>query len=663
MEWIKTAAATAVVVIGLGAIVMLCAGDNLPASVASGQPEAKPDFVPGEVVVEFDHSSADAQLSAVGAVGGASVVQHAYRGNAATVSVPVGQEETYRQMLEAQPGIASVELNVLWQPFFIPDDEYYSYQWHLHMLQLEEAWDITRGRDTVVAILDTGVAFEDYSIFERAPDFDGTTFVNPYDAVSGDVHPNDDQGHGTHVAGTVSQTSNDGYGTAGVANHAAIMPVKVCVIIGCPGSAIADGIVWAVDHGADVINLSLGGSQVMDEEREALAYAEQHGVVVVAATGNGGEDGVGDATLDYPSAIGTVVAVGAVDINSVRTGYSNYGTGEGKVLDIVAPGGDLDTDYNGDKLGDGVVQQTFAFSCSNAPFNYRDFLWCFYQGTSMASPHVAGVAALLLAEYPSLTPAEVREVLFCSAKDLGPEGHDEGYGAGLVQAYDALKDEDTNGVPDCLGGGGPADVTFVMESGTLTPGGTREVSFTANASAPGISAFTIDILYDDEVVRPLTCAPHSTVICNKDFDAGVVRLTGSAVSGLVGGITLADINFEALGADGQSSALDVVVNEVVDANINDITDTVDITDGTLVIQDGPEGVAGDTDCDVDVDTVDGLMVLRNSAGMTTGDCIAMGDVDCDDDIDTVDALMLMRHVASLPVNVPSGCVPIGQARA
>jgi hypothetical protein len=226
-----------------------------------------------------------------------------------------------------------------------------------------------------------------------------------------------------------------------------------------------------------------------------------------------------------------------------------------------------------------------------------------------------------------------------------------------------LKDEDANGSPDCLGGTGPASASIAAESGTATPGGTREISITSNASAPGIAAFTLDVLYDRDVVRPLSCTPHSTVICNKDFEAGAVRLIGSAVTGLTGSVTLAEINFEAIGAAGESSPLNIELAEIVDAEVNDITDSVLVTDGTLVIQEAPDGVAGDTDCDVDVDTVDGLMVLRQTAGMSTGACINMGDVDCDDDVDTVDALMVMRHVASLPVNIPSGCVPIGQAQA
>ncbi|MCH7484852.1 MAG: S8 family serine peptidase [Chloroflexi bacterium] len=326
-------------------------------------------------------------------------------------------------------------------------------------IQVEQAWDLSTGVGATVAVLDTGVAYANLVstvtgelVFAQAPDLAGVSFVAPYDAYWNDLIPQDDDGHGTHVTGTIAQRTNNSMGVAGVAHDSAIMPVKVCGALGCPSSAIANGITWAVNNGADVINMSLGGPSVSQVERDAVAYAESNDVVVVAAAGNGGEDGVGDAAIEYPGALPTVISVGAVRFDQTRSSYSNYGSAEGGTshLHLVGPGGDMSVDQNGDTYGDGVLQNTYLHMCSSEPVDFTIHAYCFLQGTSMASPHVAGVAGLLRSEYPSITAAQIREVLRCSSLDLGASGYDSEYGAGLVQAFEALNDTDNNGVPDCL---------------------------------------------------------------------------------------------------------------------------------------------------------------------------------------------------------------------
>src|SRR5688500_7819088 len=154
---------------------------------------------------------------------------------------------------------------------------------------MPEAWTLSRGRGTVVAIIDTGVLFRDHERARRAPDLAGTRFVEGYDFVSNDASPDDEHGHGTHVAGTVAQTTDNNLGVAGVAPDAAIMPIRVLDRHG-PGNCggIPAGIRWAADHGAHVINMSLGGGSPSRTVQNAIDYAHSKGVTVVAAAGNSG---------------------------------------------------------------------------------------------------------------------------------------------------------------------------------------------------------------------------------------------------------------------------------------------------------------------------------------------------------------------------------------
>jgi subtilisin family serine protease len=294
--------------------------------------------------------------------------------------------------------------------------------------------------------MESGVGSWETSEFMQAPDLEGTSFwdnvnevpddgldndgngfiddVNGWDFVNRDAHPNDDNAHGTHVSGTVAQTTNNGLGVAGVAYGATVMPVKVLSAEGAGTHQwIADGIYYAVDNGADIINLSLGGP-ASTTMKDAIAYAYNHGVTVFAASGNGGS-----GTLDYPAAYEAyVVAVGATQYDESRAPYSNYGSS----LDIVAPGGNTGLDQNGDGYADGVLQNTFGNTTV-------DWAYWFYQGTSMATPHAAGVAALLLSIDPSLTPDEVKSVLESTAEELGAAGRDDFYGYGLIDARAALE--------------------------------------------------------------------------------------------------------------------------------------------------------------------------------------------------------------------------------
>ena len=331
---------------------------------------------------------------------------------------------------QSRNDVEYAEPNYIAHTFYTPNDPYYSLQWGFDNnsnsgINTEEAWNTSKGQGVVVAVIDTGIAYENNGFwYQKAPDFANTCFVPGYDFANNDSHPNDDNGHGTHVAGTIAQSTNNNAGTAGIAFESCLMPVKVLNRQGSGSYAdIADGIRWAADRGADVINLSLGGPSDASYLKDAVAYAHGKGVTIVAAAGNDGQN-----SLSYPAAYNDyVISVGATRFDKNLAPYSNHGAG----LDLVAPGGDLNVDQNGDGYGDGILQQTFG----NNP---RDFGYWFFQGTSMASPHVAAAAALLISNGNATTPSQIQQALQETATDLGSSGWDSTYGHGLINAAAAL---------------------------------------------------------------------------------------------------------------------------------------------------------------------------------------------------------------------------------
>ena len=412
---------------------LVVSGDSVyaepPVHVYQELPTSKgrPRYVPGELVVRFARPSPLAVRSQVLAAYGLTLVETMPGTDFALVRFdPSRKVPEVAAKLAADPAIVSAEPNYYRYAHFEPNDPYVSYQWHFPQIQMNQAWDLSTGQGVIVAVLDTGVAYENYQGFRQAPDLAGTAFVPGYDFVNNDTHPNDDHSHGTHVTGTIAQTTNNGLGVAGIAFNAQIMPLKVLDATGTGTSwNLAEALRWAADRGAQVVNMSLGSPNSSSVELDAVNYAYSRGVTMVASSGN---DGVG--FVSYPAAYDQVIAVGAVRYDETRTSYSNYGNS----LDLVAPGGDTSRDQNGDGYGDGVLQQTFNPNTRDP----SDFRYWFFQGTSMAAPHVSGVAALIIAKGIATTPDEVRTVLQSTAKDLGTPGWDPYYGYGLVQAAAAL---------------------------------------------------------------------------------------------------------------------------------------------------------------------------------------------------------------------------------
>jgi serine protease len=292
------------------------------------------------------------------------------------------------------------------------------------------------GRGVVVAVLDTGIAYANRGPFRRSPDFTANQFVSGYDFVDHDPFPNDRNGHGTHVAGTIAEATGNNRDLTGLAYGVRLMPVRVLDSEGeGDASVIARGVRFAVNHGAKVINLSLEFSSFVTasdipELLEALRYARDRGVLVVAAAGNEGHHAIA-----YPARAPRVVSVGATTEHGCLASFSNDGSG----LTLVAPGGGPDADLPGDPnchpeapAGRDIFQVTFVGSSPR-----RFGIPSGYDGTSMATPHVSATAALIIASgllgrHP--TPAQLIARLRATARRLGSAGDAALYGSGLVDA-------------------------------------------------------------------------------------------------------------------------------------------------------------------------------------------------------------------------------------
>ena len=455
------------------------------------------EYVPDEILVKFKPDVRADAINKMNSEYGTSVKSTLLSG---TKVLNVPSDKTVDAMVEVYqrlPEVEYAEPNYIAHVSMVPSDPIYSYQWHLDNeeyggINMECAWDISTGSGVVVAVLDTGVAYENYGIYCQAQDLAGTCFVQGYDFVNNDAHPNDDEGHGTHVTGTIAQTTNNDYGVAGVAFGSCIMPVKVLDEAGSGSySQIANGIYYATDHGADVISMSLSGESPSSTLEDAVAYAYHNGVTVVASAGNDYQTGNDPA---YPAAYDDyVIAVGATRYDETRSYYSNTGS----YLDLTAPGGDTSVDQNDDGYADGVLQQTFS---GGNPCNFG--FW-FYQGTSMSAPHVSGVAALVIANGVT-GPDNVRNRLESTAEDKGIPGWDAEYGWGIVDACAALQS-----VP-------PPTVSVETDKTTYYPGDTMITTICfKNPSSNSIDTYFLWYLglpdygyWEPIVITPLTLTPY-----------------------------------------------------------------------------------------------------------------------------------------------------------
>jgi serine protease len=409
------------------------------------------DHVPGEVIVTYRESAGPAERAAVQRRAGVGAPR-AFAPRTRLLKIRDGGSvaATVRE-LRARPEVASAAPNKIARiaAGWIPPDPgrvgtpagWQELQWNFagpYGVNAPDAWlnliDAGRpgGRGVTVAVLDTGVAYANRGRFRRSPDFSRADFVPGYDFVDGDRYPNDENGHGTHVAGTIGESTGNDVGVTGIAYGARIMPVRVLDQLGSGDSVtISAGIRFAVKRGADIINLSFEFDdnttrREVPDLLAALRYAHRHGVLVVGASGNSGAP-----TLAYPARAPDVVSVGAVTEHGCEADYSNSNGS----LDLVAPGGGADAALPGDPKcrpldspGRDIYQLTFDGSVRSFGLPGE------YSGTSMAAPHVTATAALVIASGvlgrdPSPRAIEAR--LKATARPLGPA---KSYGAGLIDA-------------------------------------------------------------------------------------------------------------------------------------------------------------------------------------------------------------------------------------
>ncbi|MBI4859751.1 MAG: peptidase S8 [Candidatus Riflebacteria bacterium] len=330
--------------------------------------------------------------------------------------VDPGRVTEVLEALRGDPRVEQAEPNHVYHALYEPNDPRFKEQWHLQKIRASDAWDVTIGKGVTVAVIDTGVAYEKHRDFFQVEDLAGCSFAKGFNFLTSDPHGNDDHGHGTHVAGTIAQATNNKIGVAGVAYGCTIMPLKVLSSQGSGTVAhIAQAIRYAADNNAKVINMSLGGpfpSRVMEQ---ACTYAKSKGVLIVCAAGNERRDRV-----SYPAAYEACVAVSATGPTDELAFYSNYGD---KVA-IAAPGGDK-------RFGEaGGVLQNSINPADRTQQGY--FSW---QGTSMAAPHVAGAAALVMS-LGVAKPDKVLQILQSSARKKDDKRR---FGAGILDCYAAVK--------------------------------------------------------------------------------------------------------------------------------------------------------------------------------------------------------------------------------
>ncbi len=486
----------------------LVVSQDAASAPAVAQPEQH--MIAGEAVVKFSDIQAarrlnsHAQLSASGTDVERDLVKRIRwssglkdRVAAGDAERPVKATQAMMHWLRQQQGVEWVEPNFRRYARFIPNDPNYRLQWHYEDIGLPAAWDLTQGDPNVlVAVVDTGVLIDHPDLSSKLDpnDPDGYDFIsdpNNGDGDGRDGNANDPGSggpggggyHGTHVAGTVAAATNNARGVAGVGFNTSIMPLRVLGIDGGSSFDVRAAVLYAAglanDSGrlpakaADIINLSLGGSGSSQAEQDAFNRVRNAGVLVFAAAGNSDS-----SALEYPASYDNVVSVAATTITRGRANYSNFNA----AVDIAAPGGESGTDVNGDGVSDAVASTYGSGSGSNVSFNYR-----LLSGTSMATPHVAGVAALMKAVHPAMTPEEFDSLLRSGSitTDLGAAGRDDAFGFGLIDARLAVE------AAQALANGSP-------------PPSNPKLSVLPGALNYGVAATALDLRVDNSGTGDLT---------------------------------------------------------------------------------------------------------------------------------------------------------------
>lgn len=560
---------------------VLAAGSNAAAQHAM---RSDADLIPGQVIVDFEQSPQTAKLGGTPAAKAAALgmqwlgggdgqpmlfgfngpqqkaLARAALGLPATraKSISAALDEkletlSIAKVLSRQAGVRYAEPVLRRHIQRVPNDPAFATQWHYSQINLPQAWDVTVGSaDVLVAVIDTGVLVQHPDLVANLDSND----PNGFDFISDVGIANDGNGrdgnaddagdeadpdggasfHGTHCAGTIAARGDNGEGVTGVNWVAQIMPLRALGVGGGTSFDVLQAMLYAAGlpnassqlpaKRADIISMSLGGSDASQAEQDIVDRVRAEGVIIIAAAGNSG-----NSTLEFPASYDGVVSVAATNITRNRAFYSQFNS----QVDVAAPGGDVSTDVNGDGVPDGVLS-TFG---NGAP-GRADFEFSFrtLMGTSMATPHMAGVVALMKAVHPGLTPAQLDTALAAGelTDDLGAVGRDNNFGNGLINAAKSVA------TAQRLASGQPPPVAapvLVANPDSVNFGSTRTTIEVSLANGGG-GVLTVTAVTDDQpwlTVAPATVAADGTGIYRFTVNrsglapglyAGTVTATSSA---------------------------------------------------------------------------------------------------------------------------------------
>lgn len=461
--------------LNLAAALALCMTTLLACGATQAQQPTR--WVDGELLIGFRAGVGPAGRHALYRDHGASFVEDIGQNTRVVrIRIPALALDALKRRMERRPEIKFIEKNYVFEPALLPNDLQYASQWHLPKILAPQAWDLTQGAPgAVIAILDSGVD-------ATHPDLAGK-LVAGYNTYSNSTDTVDQFGHGTEVAGAAGALTNNAVGVAGVAGAAPLMPVRVTDAAGRATSAsIANGIVWAADHGARVANLSFNGIAGNATIRTAAEYAYNHGMLVVAASGN---CACVDPTPENPY----VLSVSATD----ETDSLAYFSSTGAFVDLSAPG-------------------------TNILTTARFGLYAADSGTSLASPIVAGVAALMFSANPALTPAIATQLMEATAFDPGGNGYDQGFGHGRVDAFAAVSAA-TGYVP-------PPDTTVPVIAMSAPLEGARVSATTVVdvLASDNVGVVKVDLYVDGVFFVTDTASPYSFALDTSTLTNGTHTL-------------------------------------------------------------------------------------------------------------------------------------------